>query len=121
MKRITSLFLAAAMLLSAAGCSNTTGKGSEVQGHMGQASQINSSDAALKLLSDYALVETIYPERAPYPNEMEYLDQKTGDFNDESFRKVYDAWRADQRARREGTDYTDDHGYRQCYTLPGQT
>ena len=108
MKRITSLFLAAAMLLSAAGCSNTTGKGTEVQGHMGQASQIDSSDAALKLLSDYALVETIYPERAPYPNEMEYLDQKTGDFDDKSFRKVYDAWREDQRIRREGTDYTDD-------------
>ena len=53
-------------------------------------------------------METIYPERAPYPNEMEYLDQKTGDFDDKSFRKVYDAWREDQRIRREGTDYTDD-------------
>ncbi len=111
MKRITSLLLAGTMLLSAAGCSNTSGKESGGLEYMGQTTQKDQnipSDATLKLLSDYALAETVYPKRAPYPNEMAYVNQKTGDFDDESFRKVYDAWREDQRARREGTDYIDD-------------
>ena len=110
MKQIVSLFLAGSILLSSVGCSNTMETEREVPGQSEQAIQTGQStpsDAALKLLSDYALVETVYPERAPYPNEMEYLNQKTGDFDDESFRKVYDAWREDLSDRRSGMDCTD--------------
>ena len=34
-----------------------------------------------------------YPEMAPYPNEMDFVDEKTGLFDDEGFSQVYDAWR----------------------------
>lgn len=40
-----------------------------------------------------------YPEMAPYPNEMDFVDPKTGIFDDEGFSKVYDAWQSNQDLR----------------------
>ena len=48
----------------------------------------------------HILAEPSYPEMAPYPNEMEYVNKATGEFDDEAFSKVYDAWREDQGRQR---------------------
>lgn len=46
-----------------------------------------------------AIAEPDYPEMAPYPNEAEYINDFTGEFDSDGFSEVYDAWREDQRAR----------------------
>lgn len=40
-----------------------------------------------------------YPEMAPYPDEMSFFSDATGEFDQESFDKVYAAWREDQLAQ----------------------
>ena len=50
--------------------------------------------------SAYALALASYPEMAPYPNEMEYFDEKTGEFDSDGFDVVYDAWQSDRKAQR---------------------
>lgn len=57
--------------------------------------------------SAYAIAEARYPEMAPYPNEMEFVDEKTGEFDVDAFRKVYDAWWEDQKAQRRPEGYAD--------------
>jgi len=46
------------------------------------------------------IAEPIYPEMAPYPNEQEFINPLTGEFDSDGFDKVYTAWREDQNARR---------------------
>lgn len=46
--------------------------------------------------TSHIIAEPSYPDMAPYPNEMEYVSKITGEFDDEGFSQVYDAWRADQ-------------------------
>ena len=46
------------------------------------------------------LAEATYPEMAKYPDETAYM-KKDGSFDDDGFSKVYDAWWADKRARRD--------------------
>ena len=41
-----------------------------------------------------------YPQMAPYPDESAFLNKVTGEFDDEGFREVYDAWRQDQQAQK---------------------
>lgn len=38
-----------------------------------------------------------YPEMAPYPDEMSFVNEKTGEFDDEGFDAVYTAWREDRK------------------------
>lgn len=58
--------------------------------------------------NSYALAEAEYPEMAPYPNEADYTDEKTGAFDDEGFSKAYDAWwEARQAQRGQSIGYTD--------------
>lgn len=45
-------------------------------------------------------VEAVYPEMAPYPNEEEYVDKKTGEFDSNGFSEVYDAWWEEKREKR---------------------
>ena len=56
--------------------------------------------------SAYAITEADYPEMAPYPDETEYI-KSNGDFDDEGFSKVYDAWREDLMAQRREEGYAD--------------
>ena len=42
------------------------------------------------------LAEASYPEMAPYPDEMSFVDEKTGEFDSEGFDEVYTAWREDR-------------------------
>ena len=44
------------------------------------------------------LAEAVYPEMAPYPNEMDYFTEEN--YDPEGFDKVYTAWREDKMARR---------------------
>lgn len=58
--------------------------------------------------NDYALAEVEYPEMAPYPNEADFTDEKTGVFDDEGFLKAYDAWlEARQAQYGQSIGYTD--------------
>lgn len=86
MKRFAALCLAAACLISLAGCGEKTA--------VDEKEPRNSASA-------YALAQASYPEMAPYPNEMEYIDEKTGDFDSDGFDVVYDAWQADRKAQRD--------------------
>ena len=85
MKRIVALCLAAACLISMIGCAGDT--------NMDEKKPNNSASA-------YALALASYPEMAPYPNEMEYFDEKTGEFDSDGFDVVYDAWKEDRNAQR---------------------
>lgn len=70
MKRIVALCLAAACLISMVGCAGDTNM---------EEKKPNSTASA------YALALASYPEMAPYPNEMEYFDEKTGEFDSDGF------------------------------------
>ena len=54
------------------------------------------------------LAAASYPEMAPYPNEMAYVNEKTGEFDSEGFDAVYTAWREDRQAQ-----YSQPAGYAQ--------
>ncbi|MBR3950112.1 MAG: hypothetical protein IKJ84_05495 [Oscillospiraceae bacterium] len=78
-RRILSLLLAAAMLL--AGCASPASSAPQ------------------------AVAQASYPEMAPYPDESSFINKLTGEFDDEGFSQVYDAWREDrsrQRSQPEG-------------------
>jgi len=75
MKKVFASIAALACLLSLTGCGRT-----------------NNTET-----SKYRLAAAKYPEMAVYPNEMDYIDSKTGEFDDEGFSKVYNAWREDKR------------------------
>ena len=47
-----------------------------------------------------------YPEMSPYPDEMSFVNEKTGEFDDEGFDKVYTAWREDRK-----NQYSQPEGY----------
>ena len=85
MKRLIALCLTAACLISLVGCAGDT--------NMDEKKPNNTASA-------YALALASYPEMAPYPNEMEYFDEKTGEFDSDSFDVVYDAWKEDRNAQR---------------------
>lgn len=42
------------------------------------------------------LAAAYYPEMAPYPNEMDFVDAETGEFNDEAFSEAHDPWCQDR-------------------------
>ena len=73
MKRIVALCLTMACLISLAGCAGDT--------NMDEKKPNNTASA-------YALALASYPEMAPYPNEMEYFDEKTGEFDSDGFDAV---------------------------------
>lgn len=57
--------------------------------------------------SAYAVAEAVYPEMAPYPNEMDYFDRVTGEFDSDGFSQVYDQWWESVRAQRQEEGYAD--------------
>ena len=86
-KRWTAILLAVSLAAAMTGC----------------ASRVESCPAANQTQPGAAyetLAEATYPEMAKYPDETAYM-KKDGSFDDEGFSKVYDAWWADKRARRD--------------------
>ncbi len=51
-------------------------------------------------VSRYLVAEPVYPEMTPYPNEKDYI-RADGNFDDEGFDKVYDAWWSDKKIQRD--------------------
>lgn len=43
------------------------------------------------------LAEPEYPQMSPYPDEMAFVDEKSGEFDSEGFDAVYTAWREDRK------------------------
>lgn len=60
----------------------------------------NGDQAERTVQKEEGAVAAVYPQMAPYPNEQEYIDKKTGEFDDEGFSKVFDAWWEQKRERR---------------------
>ncbi len=50
--------------------------------------------------ADFAIATAVYPEMAQYPDETEYFDVLTGEWDSEAFSEAYGAWRTDKIARR---------------------
>ena len=46
--------------------------------------------------ASFSSIHPDYPAMAPYPNEMDFVDEKTGIFDDVGFSQVYDAWRSNR-------------------------
>ena len=91
MKRVLSLVLASIMLMSIVGCAPS---GSEVDLPRGPAQATEK-----ELLTAHLLAEAVYPEMAPLPMESDYIDEQTGEFDDEGFFELYSVWSEEQRAR----------------------
>lgn len=45
-------------------------------------------------------VQAAYPEMAPYPDENEYIDKRTGELDSEGYSKAFDIWWEQKRSRR---------------------
>jgi len=84
MKRIVSLVLATACILSAAGCGSTLPVEGEEE----------------KVSAAYLVSKAEYPEMAPYPDESKFYDEKSGKFKDTEFNKAWEVWSADKRQQR---------------------
>lgn len=57
--------------------------------------------------SAYAVAEAQYPEMAPYPSEMDYVDPKTGALDYDAFNQAYQAWWEDQKTQQRPEGYAD--------------
>ena len=79
-KKIAAMALAAAMTLSMAACAPA------------ESEQTNASYEKLAVAA--------YPEMAQYPDETAYV-KSNGEFDDEGFSKVYDAWIHDRQQQKE--------------------
>ena len=87
LKRIAAIALSIALASSMAGCAQSVEK-------------CPAKDVVRTNVSYEKLATATYPEMARYPDETAYYT-KTGEFDDEAFSKVYDAWRADQKRQQE--------------------
>ena len=63
------------------------------------ADQISTAIVSPKPLT--AVVQAGYPDMPPYPNETEYIDGETGEFDSDGFYAAFDPWWEAQRARRD--------------------
>ena len=73
----------------------------------GEAGSGEAGYAAVGASDEYVVVKSQYPKMSPYPDESAFVNDFTGEFDDEGFDEVYDAWRSDltaQRAHEEGYD-----------------
>ena len=93
MKRAISVFLALAFCVPLAAC----GKDAPLRAARPEPA-----------MSYPALALAVYPEMAPYPDELSYVNQN-GDL-DEAFYAAHDAWWGEVRARREAAAELDDSG-----------
>ena len=93
-KQIAALALAFATALSIAGCAQSV-------------ESCPTSESLPENASCQTLSSAVYPEMAQYPDETAYFT-KTGEFDNEGFSKVYDAWRTDlERQQDQPSGYQD--------------
>ncbi len=84
MKRVFALILALSCVCTLPGCK-------------GQAPIVQNNTPVAE---QYAVALASYPEMAPYPNEMEFVDKETGAFDSDGFSQVYNKWWESQAAQR---------------------
>ena len=87
LKRIAAIALSIALASSMAGCAQSV-------------ESCPAKDVVRTNVSYEKLATATYPKMARYPDETAYYT-KTGEFDDEAFSKVYNAWRADQTRQQE--------------------
>lgn len=58
-------------------------------------------DITEKTYVNGAIAQANYPEMAAYPNEMDFIDEATGNMDSEAYAAQYDAWRASLQVQRE--------------------
>ena len=85
-KRILCILMALTLLLS--GCGQAAPEGKRLGTPAG------------------ALAVPEYPEMAPYPDQLSYTDEETGEFDSDGFSAAYDAWRESHQ-----TQYSQPQGY----------
>ncbi len=104
-KMITSAILSLLCVCAMAGCK--AGDGGQKEPDMGSTETTKTEITETEVLGgdesekrERNMIQAVYPEVAPYPNEEEYIDPKTGEFDDEEFSKVFDVWWDQKRNRR---------------------
>ena len=85
MKKIIRLSVVLLLAVAASGCKT------EEKGSVSPAD--NSGTKA-------GVVKAVYPDMPPYPNEEDYIDKKTGEFDSDGFSEVFDVWWEEKRSRR---------------------
>ncbi len=71
-----------------------------MQGGQGEEGIKNEELKVDGLMNIESAVEAVYPDMASYPDEEEYFDKKTGEFDSDRFSEAYNAWWSDKQARR---------------------
>ena len=61
-----------------------------------QSSTIKSEQKSGNKFEYVVLVSPDYPQMAQYPDEMSFFDEKTGEFDQDGFDQVYEAWNTDR-------------------------
>ena len=97
MKKILAFGLAVATAVTMVGCAAQTPGGN-----------VTLPDEEPSTLLATELAAPVIPEMAQLPQEMDYYDEKTGEWDDEAWSTANEAWYADYEARTENMDATMD-------------
>ena len=97
MKKILAFGLAVATAVTMVGCAAQTPGGN-----------VTLPDEEPSTLLATELAAPVIPEMAQFPQEMDYYDEKTGEWDDEAWSTANEAWYADYEARTENMDTTMD-------------
>ena len=97
MKKILAFGLAVATAMAMVGCAAQTPGG-----------KVTLPDEEPSTFLATELAAPVIPEMAQLPQEMDYYDEKTGEWDDEAWSAAYDAWSADYSARTAEMDTTMD-------------
>ena len=97
MKKILAFGLAVATAVTMVGCAAQTPGGN-----------VTLPDEEPSTLLATELAAPVIPEMAQLPQEMDYYDEKTGEWDDEAWTAANDAWSADYSARTAEMDTTMD-------------
>ena len=89
---VAGMLAAVLAFMSLAGC------GGQVPGGNAPDGPETDQAADVSALDGHKLAEAVYPEREPYPDEMDFVDENTGEFDDEGFSAAYDRWWTQRRA-----------------------
>lgn len=82
------------------GCKTKDGGQTEPDAKQADVNETTMPEADKMQKEDGNMVKAVYPQMASYPNEEEFINPKTGAFDDEGFSEVYDAWWEQKRSRR---------------------
>ncbi len=99
MKRVIIFMLTLTGLFSFMSCAGKTViKSGEIHERLADSTEETTmkSEVSYEDLSPYVISQASYPKMAKYPDEMSFIDEKTGILDDEGFMEVYEAWHNDK-------------------------